>query len=481
MNYNNLKQLDNNLWELPIRGKMKVPGRIYANKKLLQQIYRDNALEQVCNVACLPGIRKYSLAMPDIHWGYGFPIGGVAAMDRESGVISPGGVGYDINCGVRFIRTKLGIEDVKGKLDQMVNAIFREVPTGVGSRNAIDKLSYKEMKKILTGGAKWAIEKGYGIESDLAAIEEGGQLSQADPEKVSSKAMQRGSNQPGTLGSGNHFIEIGIIKDVLDRKVARSFKLKKDQIIIMIHTGSRGLGHQICDDYVHKMLMEIDKLGFDLPDRQLACAKINSKLGEDYYKAMACAANYAWANRQIIMSRVEKEISTFLRVDYADLGFELIYDVCHNIAKFEQHMINGEKEELCVHRKGATRAFGPSRTELASKFRETGQPVIIPGDMGTESYLCVGTDKAMIETFGSSCHGAGRTMSRHQALRSTNIGKVFNELKTKHIYFRAAKNKTLVEEMSDAYKNVSEVVNTMHDSGIVKKVVRTKPLGVVKG
>ncbi|MCK4653754.1 MAG: RtcB family protein, partial [Candidatus Cloacimonetes bacterium] len=292
---------------------------------------------------------------------------------------------------------------------------------------------------------------------------------------------QRGSDQPGTLGSGNHFIEIGVIKDVYDNVIADKFGLKINQVAVIIHTGSRGLGHQICDDYVHKMLMESRSLNFSLPDKQLASAYINSNLGRDYFGAMACAANFAWANRQVIMHKVEKSILKELRLSTSELGFELIYDVCHNIAKFEEYEIDGKIKRVCIHRKGATRAFGPGRKELALKFRETGQPVIIPGDMGTESYLCVGTEKAMKETFGSSCHGAGRMMSRHQALRISNVDKVFRELKSKHIFVRAAKNKTLVEEMSDAYKNVSDVVNTMHDADIIKKVVRTVPLGVIKG
>ncbi len=470
-----------NIWEIPRTGQMRVPGRIYANEKILSSIYKDNAIQQVKNVACLPGIQKYSLAMPDIHWGYGFPIGGVAAMDAETGIISPGGVGYDINCGVRFVRTNLQFEDIRDKLPSLVNSIFRDVPTGVGSHSAIPRLSFNELKQVLKMGAKWSVQKGYGKEEDLDSIEEFGCLKEADPDKVSHRALQRGSDQPGTLGSGNHFIEIGVIKDVYDNVIADKFGLKINQVAVIIHTGSRGLGHQICDDYVHKMLMESRSLNFSLPDKQLASAYINSNLGRDYFGAMACAANFAWANRQVIMHKVEKSILKELRLSTSELGFELIYDVCHNIAKFEEYEIDGKIKRVCIHRKGATRAFGPGRKELALKFRETGQPVIIPGDMGTESYLCVGTEKAMKETFGSSCHGAGRMMSRHQALRISNVDKVFRELKSKHIFVRAAKNKTLVEEMSDAYKNVSDVVNTMHDADIIKKVVRTVPLGVIKG
>ena len=481
MSYFNLKKISTHLWELPRTGKMRVPGRIYVNDKLKSSLFKDNAIDQVRNVAFLEGIQKYSIAMPDIHWGYGFPIGGVAAMDAETGVISPGGVGYDINCGVRFIRTNLQYDDIKDQLPNLVNTIFQNVPTGVGSHHSIQQLSVSELKQVLKLGAKWPIQKGFGKETDLEAIEEFGCLKEADPEKVSSKALRRGSDQPGTLGSGNHFIEIGVIKNVYDEELARKLKLKKDQIIFMIHTGSRGLGHQVCDDYVHEMLMKIHTLKFELPDKQLACAYIQSPLGKDYFGAMACAANFAWANRQIIMSKVEKAVLQTLRTSPSELGYELIYDVCHNIAKFEDHEIDGQTKRICIHRKGATRAFGPGRKELAERFREIGQPVIIPGDMGTESYLCIGTEKAMQETFGSSCHGAGRTMSRHKALRLTNINRVMSDMRNKHIFVKAAKSKTLVEEMSDAYKDVSDVVQTMHEVGIIKKIVRSVPLGVVKG
>ncbi|MBN2460380.1 MAG: RtcB family protein [Candidatus Cloacimonetes bacterium] len=481
MKYRDLEYISKNLWEYPRSGQMRVPGRIYANDKIISAVYRDNAIEQVKNVAQLPGVRKYSIAMPDIHWGYGFPIGGVAAMSVKEGVISPGGVGYDINCGVRFIRTNLEYDDIKDKSSAIINAVFDEVPTGVGSRNSIPALSSGELKNVLREGARWSIKKGYGRESDLEAIEEYGCLKEADPEKVSAKAMKRGSDQPGTLGSGNHFVEMGVIRDVYQDDVASELRLKKNQVVFMVHTGSRGLGHQICDDYVHDMLMKSGSLKFKLPDNQLACAYIDSDLGRDYFAAMACAANFAWANRQIIMSKVEQALLKCLHMSSVDLGFELIYDVCHNIAKFEEHEIDGNMETVCVHRKGATRAFGPGRKELAERFRTLGQPVIIPGDMGTESYLCLGTRKALQETFGSSCHGAGRTMSRHQALKSTNINRVLQDMRQKHIYVKAASNKTLVEEMSAAYKDVSDVVDTMHEAGIIQKIVRSTPLGVIKG
>ena len=407
---------------------MRVPGRVFASEKLLTSVFRDKALQQVKNVAHLPGIRKYSLAMPDIHWGYGFPIGGVAALDAESGVISPGGVGYDINCGVRFISTKLNFIDVEKKLSKVLDQLFKAVPSGVGSQNAIPALSTSELKKVLKEGAKWAIHKGYGCETDLDSIEEYGCLSAADPQKVSDRALKRGSNQLGTLGSGNHFVELARIREVYNDSLAQQWGLHKNQLIVMIHTGSRGLGHQICDDYVSLMVRNLTNLDFRLPDTQLACAYINSRLGRDYYGAMAAAANFAWANRQIIMAKIEASLLQTLRVSKSELGLHLIYDVCHNIAKFETHEIAGKLTEVCVHRKGATRAFGPASNSLSARYQQTGQPVIVPGDMGTESYLCAGTKKAMQETFGSSCHGAGRLMSRNKARKKGDLHKILHEI-----------------------------------------------------
>ena len=479
MTKKNLKKISANVWEIQRSGDMKVPGRIYANERLLPTIFKDNSLQQVKNVACLPGIQKFSLAMPDIHQGYGFPIGGVAAMNAETGVISPGGVGYDINCGVRSVGTNFCLEDIDNKLVELTENIFRIVPTGVGSRNKMLSLSFSELKKVLQTGTKWAVLNGFGSETDLESIEEFGVLNSAKSEKVSDRALRRGANQLGTLGSGNHFIEIGMIKEIFDEIIAEKFHLLKNQIIVTIHTGSRGLGYQVCDDYVHKMLLENQRQRIQLPDRQLASVYINSQTGQDYFAAMSAAANFAWANRQIIMGLVQKAFKKTFKSDNFEFG--LIYDVCHNIAKFEEHEIDGKIKKVCVHRKGATRAFGPGRKELAEKFWDTGQPVIIPGDMGTESYICVGTEKAMRETFGSSCHGAGRVLSRHQALRTKNYQEIMRTLKRKHIVIKAAKQKTVVEEMSEAYKNVTEVVQTMHDAGIIRKVVRMIPVAVIKG
>ncbi len=481
MNKSNLKQISPNLWEIPRSGEMRVPGRIYANRQILDQIFNDNALQQVINVASLPGIQKYSLAMPDIHWGYGFPIEGVAAMNAENGVISPGGVGYDINCGVRMIATDLEYDQIKAHIMALTEAVFNAVPTGIGSKNAIRTLSQTELQEVMKNGSRWAIEQGYGRESDLEATEEFGNLQPANSNFVSDRARQRARNQLGTLGSGNHFIELGVVREVFDEFIFTKLGLQQNQFIVIIHTGSRGLGHQICDDYVHRMLQEKHKLSFHLPDNQLISAYINSRLGKEYFGAMACAANFAWANRQIIMSLVEKAICKQMKISVKNLGFNLIYDVCHNIAKYEEHEIDGKMKRVCVHRKGATRAFGPHHPALASRFKETGQPVIIPGDMGTKSYLCVGTAKAMKETFGSCCHGAGRVLSRSKALKITRAEEVLKDLNRKNISLQAASRKTIVEEMSAAYKNVADVVQTMHDAGIATKVVQTVPLGVVKG
>lgn len=476
-----LKKLTENIWEIPKQNNMKVPGRIYANEKLLPQIQSSNALKQVINVARLPGIMKYSLAMPDIHWGYGFPIGGVAAMDIYDGVISPGGVGYDINCGVRLIKTNLFYEDIKDDLTNLINTIFQKIPAGVGSKNPKLKLHTKELDKVLEKGAEWAIENGYGSEIDLEKTEEYGRLDTADASKVSDRAKKRGINQLGTLGSGNHFVEIGKVHSIFNDEIGKKLNLEKNQIVVLIHTGSRGLGHQICDDYVHKMLHNSSKRDFKLPDRQLAAVYFNSKLGKDYYAAMSAAANFAWNNRQIIMALVKEAFIKTLDIDEHSLAFNLIYDVCHNIAKIEEHKVEDKIRKLCVHRKGATRAFGPGNALISDLYRDIGQPVIIPGDMGTESYLCVGTKKAMAETFGSSCHGAGRVMSRNQARKRQNKKQVFAKMKKLKILVRAASKKTVQEEMSFAYKDVREVIKAISDAGIIKKVAKTIPLGVIKG
>ena len=483
MQYKNfeIKKISEAIWEISRKDNMLVPVRFYATQSMLQQIINDNALSQAVNVASLQGIQKYSMAMPDIHYGYGFPIGGVAAFDIEDGIISPGGVGYDINCGVRFCKTNLFYDDIKNKIQNIVNGFYNSVPSGVGSHDAIKRLNQNEENEVMTKGAKWAIEQGYGEISDLNATESFGQMKDANPDKISQRARSRGLNQVGTLGSGNHFLEIGIVDKIFEPNLAKHFSLEKNQVILIVHSGSRGFGFQICDDYLHQMVRQMNKLQFSVPDKQLACTPFKSKLGTDYFQAMSCAANYAWANRQVLMSLAEKSFRKSLSISKSELGFKLIYDVCHNIAKIEKHNINGKEKKLCVHRKGATRAFGPNRPELAEEFQKIGQPVVVPGDMGTNSFLMIGTNQAMRETFGSCCHGAGRVMSRREAKRRYNFNQVKDNLKSRGIIVYSAQRSTLVEECPETYKDVNEVVEAVALAGLAKKIVRTRPLGVLKG
>jgi tRNA-splicing ligase RtcB len=477
-----LNKLNDNLWEIPVSGNMRVPGRIYISEDMIRaQLENDEALKQVVNVACLPGIQKYSLAMPDIHWGYGFPIGGVAATDLDEGVISPGGVGYDINCGVRLAATSLDYDSVKNKTGKLIENLFRNIPTGVGAKGAISKVSYKEMKRILREGSHWAVENGFGNETDIQFTEENGKLNNADPDSVGDRAIERGLDQIGTLGSGNHFLEVDLVESIYDEKVAAAFGLFKNQVVIQIHTGSRGLGYQVCDDYLKILVQAESKYGFVLPDKQLSCAPIKSEEGKNYLGAMQAAANFAWNNRQVIMYLAKKSFLQTLDVDENDLGFSLVYDVCHNIAKVEEHMIDGKLKKVCVHRKGATRAFPPGSNLIPEKYRNAGQPVLIPGDMGRYSFIAVGTNKAMEETFGSSCHGAGRMQSRHKAIKSAKGRNIIKELKEQGITIQAKGMKTIAEEMPEAYKDVSDVVNVMHNAGITIKVAKIKPFGVIKG
>jgi len=477
-----LNKIDDYRWEIPIdfQSGMRVPGMIYATRKMLDHIIRDEAFKQVANVATLPGIVKYSMAMPDIHWGYGFPIGGVAAMDAEHGVVSPGGVGYDINCGVRLVRTDLDIHDVKPRLKKLIDLIFSEVPCGVGSRGRIS-LSNRELDTVLVKGSKWAVSQGYGWTSDIERTEENGNMTFAEPNNVSERAHKRGHDQLGTLGSGNHFLEIQIVDKVFDGKLAEKWELREKQVVIMIHCGSRGLGHQVCDDFERRLVPMLQDFDFNLPDRQLACAPIDSNIGRQYIGAMAAAANFAWANRQIIMHWVRGVFEKVFGESAQKLGMKLIYDVAHNIAKFEEHDVKGIRKRLLVHRKGATRAFPAGREELSQPFRQTGQPVIIPGDMGRTSFILVGTERAMDETFGSTCHGAGRNMSRRAAIKKTKGRKIHQELSEKGIYVRWAGRNTLNEEVSEAYKDVSDVVAAVEGAGISRKVARMRPIGVVKG
>jgi len=478
-----LKQIDEFRYEIPSSYKhgMRTSGLIYANEKMMKSVIRDNALEQVANVATLPGILKKSMAMPDIHWGYGFPIGGVAGMDIDEGVISPGGVGYDINCGVRMLTTNLTVKDVSPKLKDLIDTMFTNVPSGLGSKGKV-RVDSRTLIQVLEEGAKWAVESGYGWQEDLEHLEEGGGMEGADSDKVSQKAIDRGKSQLGSLGAGNHFLEIQKVDQIRNEEAAKRMGVNElDQIIVMIHTGSRGCGHQIASDYIRKMEVAYRKYGIDLPDRQLACAPIDSPEGRDYFSAMACGANFAWTNRQMILHWIRESFEQVLGQKAEDMGLSVIYDVAHNIAKFEEHDVDGRRMKVCVHRKGATRAFGPGRPEVTSDYREFGQPVLIPGDMGTHSFLLLGTDEAMAQTFGSTCHGAGRVMSRRQATRMFRADEVRSQLQRKGIYVHAASMKGIVEEAPDVYKDILDVVKVANGAGISSVVARMSPMGVVKG
>jgi len=477
----NLEKIDEYRWRIPKTGAMRVPGVIYADDKLLADIRKDKSLQQVANVATLPGILKYSLAMPDIHWGYGFCIGGVAATDVDAGgVISPGGVGFDINCGLRLVRSNLNANDIKPRIKDLVYALFNTVPAGVGSEGKI-RVSADEEKNILVKGAAWAIAKGYGIKEDLEFTEEKGSMQGADPSRVSERAYERGKRQSGTLGSGNHFIEVQAVDQIYDEKTAETFGINKiGAITIMIHSGSRGFGYQVCDEYSRSMIGTLSKYNISVPDRQLACAPVKSIEGQAYVGAMACAANYAWNNRQCLMYLVREVFEKFFGRSFKDLGMDLVYDVAHNIAKFEKYNIDGKEKLLCVHRKGATRAFGPGHPDLPPRYKDAGQPVIIPGDMGRQSFLLAGTKKAE-ETFFSTCHGAGRVLSRTAAISACRGRSISKELAEKGIVVMATGRGTLAEEAPEAYKDVTQVVGVVHGAGISKLVCRMKPLGVVKG
>jgi tRNA-splicing ligase RtcB len=478
-----LIKIDDYRWKIPESYKtgMKVPGLIYASKEMLESIREDQTPEQVANVAFLPGIVGYSFAMPDIHWGYGFPIGGVAAMDIKNGVVSPGGVGYDINCGVRLLRTSLSEAEVRPRINELINSLFLNVPSGLGSEGKI-KISQKEMNQLMVEGARWAVKRGLGSEEDLDVTEEGGCLGSADPSKISDKATKRGMPQTGTLGSGNHFLEIQVVKEIFDSHIASVMGITEiGQILVLIHTGSRGFGHQVCTDHLRIMETAVSKYGIKLPDRQLACAPIESSEGQDYLGAMACAANYAWANRQCIAHWVRESFSKIFGKSPEKLGMRQIYDVAHNIAKIEEHTIDGHRLKVCVHRKGATRAFPAGHKDTPIRYKEVGQPVLVPGDMGRCSFIAVGTQKAMDETFGSTCHGAGRVLSRGAAKRGIRGVDVIRELESRGIIVKAGSIPSLAEEASQAYKDITEVIDVVHQAGISKKVAMAIPMGVIKG
>jgi tRNA-splicing ligase RtcB len=460
---------------------MRTRGVVYCSEEMISELKQDQSLQQVANVAMLPGIVGASLAMPDIHWGYGFPIGGVAAFDLATGVVSPGGVGYDINCGVRLLRTNLSRPDIAGRVQELVDVLFDNIPSGLGSRRRDLKLKTPTLLEVLRFGAAWGVKNGFGDAADLLHIEAGGTIPGAKPELVSEHALDRGRDQLGTLGSGNHFTEIGYVEEIYDEQVARALGIFKDQVTVIVHTGSRGLGHQVCDDFISKLQRASAKYGFELPDRQLCCAPVQSPEGQEYLGAMAAAANFAFANRQIITHWVRETLQQVLRLGPKDLGLELVYDVAHNIAKIETHQVNGKKQKLCVHRKGATRAFPPHHPEVPAAYQQTGQPVLIPGDMGRYSYLLVGTQKALEETFGSTCHGAGRILSRHQALKVAKGRSIEKELASHGIVVRGAGRGTVAEEIPEAYKDVEQVVEVVHGAGISRKVAKLHPLGVIKG
>ncbi|MGC8992355.1 MAG: RtcB family protein [Thermoplasmata archaeon] len=478
-----LEKIDDFRWRIPKTYKkgMKVDGIIIASEHMLNDIRNDNAPEQVANVATLPGIIRASYAMPDIHWGYGFPIGGVAAFDFDEGVISPGGVGYDINCGVKMVRTNLTIKDVRPKIKELVDTIFEEVPSGVGSEGKI-KLNRNDLNGVLSEGAKWAVENGYGWQEDLERIEEYGRIEGGDPSKISEKAKSRGAPQLGTLGAGNHFLEVQVVDKIFLPDVAKRFGIfEEGQITVMIHTGSRGLGHQVATDYIEIMESAAKKYKIELVDKQLAAAPIHSKEAQDYISAMAGAANFGFVNRQMINHWTRRAFERIFKTDAESLDMHVIYSVAHNIAKIEEYEIDGKRRKVVVHRKGATRAFPANHPSLPDIYKDIGQPVLIPGDMGRASYLLVGTQRAMEETFGSTCHGAGRVLSRNEALRRYRGEAVKRELLNNGIYVKSATSEVAAEEAPGAYKNVYDVVNAVEGAGISRIVVRLRPIGVMKG
>jgi tRNA-splicing ligase RtcB len=476
-----LNRIEEYLWEIPAdyRSDMRVPARIYADNDLLEAALQDRSVEQLINTACLPGVVKYTLAMPDIHQGYGPPIGGVAAMNVKDGVVSPGAVGYDINCGVRLLRTNLEAERVKPLMAEIMDALYHGVPSGVG-RGGDVRVSGKDMDDVLEQGAAWAVKKGYGTKEDLEHTEEQGSLAGARASAVSRKAKDRGNDQLGTLGSGNHFIEVGEVVEVYDQEVAEKFGVFLGQLVVWIHSGSRGLGHQVCDDYIKRMQGSLSKYGIRLPDRELVCAPVDSPEGQDYMAAMACAANYAWANRQLLMHRVRTILDQVLAPHFKGRSFELIYDVAHNIAKIEEFTINGRTIKVVVHRKGATRSFGPGHPALPADYRSVGQPVLVPGDMGTASYLLVGTAEAADKSFASTCHGAGRVLSRHAVMKQVRGEELQQRLAQQGITIRGPM-KGLAEEAPEAYKDIDRVVHVVHEAGLARKVAKMVPLGVMKG
>ena len=476
-----IKKIKDNVYEIPgsYNKKMRASGRLYIDDESFEAL-EEGAVQQIVNVACLPGVYRYSIAMPDIHFGYGFPIGGVAAFNMRNGIVSPGGVGFDINCGVRLIKSNLSLEDIQDHLDELVDALFKNVPSGVGSKGKV-KLSPEDINNVLDYGAEWAVENGYGWDEDLEVLEENGRIKAADSSKVSDKAKKRGIPQLGSLGSGNHFLEIQVVDEIYNEEVAKVYGLEKGMIVVMVHTGSRGCGHQVCSDYLRLMDKAYKTYKIDIADRQLACAPLDSKEAQNYLKAMYAAANYAWANRQMITHWIRESFEEVLGKSARDMDMQIIYDVAHNIAKEETHDFKGNDIEVLVHRKGATRAFGPGREEVPLKYREVGQPVLIPGTMGTASYVLHGTQTAMEETFGSTAHGAGRILSRSQAKKDYNPEDTVNNMESNGIKVKATSKNVIAEEAPGAYKDVDSVVRVSDSTGIAKLVCKVKPLAVTKG
>jgi tRNA-splicing ligase RtcB len=478
-----LEKVDSCCYRIPktYRSGLRVDGLIFANDVLIDQIRKDQAPDQVANVATLPGIQGASLAMPDIHWGYGFCIGGVCATDpEEGGVISPGGVGYDINCGVRLVKTNLFLDDVKPHLRTLVKNLFDTVPAGVG-RSGRYQFDPKETRRLMGEGPRFVIDRGLGIERDLDHTEALGRIDGADPEEVTDHAVKRGADQCGTLGSGNHFLEVQVVDAIADADVAKAFGLELNQVCVMIHSGSRGLGYQVCDDALAAFRNVPGKYGIELPDRQLACAPVNSPEGQKYLAAMRAAANYGFCNRQLLMQQARDVFADTFGASWADLGMDLLYDVAHNIAKLEEHTVDGKRKKVWVHRKGATRAFPAGHPEVPEAFRAVGQPVIIPGDMGRASWVLVGAPGSMERSFGSTCHGAGRAMSRTAAVKDAIGRRIDKELESRGVIAMASSRHGLAEEQPRAYKNVDDVVDTVHEAGLSRKVARMRPIGVIKG
>jgi len=483
MNKSDLVRISEYVWEVPksYRPDMKVPARIYASEELLELAFRDKTFEQLVNTATLPGVVKRVLVMPDAHQGYGPPIGGVIATRYPEGVISPGAVGYDINCGVRLMASNLVAKEMLKETDDLISALFRTIPSGTGEGGGARKLSPRDMDDMLVKGAAWAVKAGYGRPEDLDRLEEGGALAGADPSAVSQRAKQRGAVQMGSLGSGNHFIELQEVVEVYDEVTARAFGLFKGQLTLEIHSGSRGLGHQVCEDYLHNLQGALVKYNIQLPDRELVCAPLSSPEGQRYFGAMAGAANFAWANRQVMAHLARRAFEQVLAGKVKDFDLRTVYDVAHNIAKIEEHLVDGKKTKLCVHRKGATRAFGPGHPAVVPVYRAIGQPVLVPGDMGTASYVLVGIADALDESFGTTAHGAGRLMSRAAAKRQIQGGQLRQDLEARGIHVRAQSMSGLAEEAPDAYKDIDAVIESVEGAGLARKVAKMRPLAVMKG